>query len=102
KRERAKARREETGQTARMGEPAGPVPSLSSLSRFRPFALSCKEEASPPTQATGAQEALLARILFWTGGHPYLTQRFCQAAAAENAGNPKSKRPDPGTGPALR
>src|SRR6266487_1418955 len=27
---------------------------------------------------------LLKRILYWTGGHPYLTQRLCQAAAAEN------------------
>jgi len=26
-------------------------------------------------------ERLLKRILFWTGGHPYLTQRFCQAVA---------------------
>ena len=27
--------------------------------------------------------ALLARILHWTGGHPYLTQRLCQAAAED-------------------
>ena len=26
-------------------------------------------------------ERLLKRILFWTGGHPYLTQRFCHAVA---------------------
>jgi hypothetical protein len=25
--------------------------------------------------------ALLARVLFWTGAHPYLTQRLCQAVA---------------------
>src|SRR5205814_10259166 len=25
--------------------------------------------------------ALLKRILYWTGGHPYLTQRLCQAVA---------------------
>src|SRR5205085_4956752 len=31
---------------------------------------------------------LLSRILYWTGGHPYLTQRLCQAVAA---GNPKSE-----------
>jgi WD40 repeat protein len=32
----------------------------------------------------GAQRgaALLARILYWTGGHPFLTQRLCQALAA--------------------
>lgn len=27
--------------------------------------------------------ALLKRILYWTGGHPYLTQRLCQATAAD-------------------
>jgi WD40 repeat protein len=34
---------------------------------------------------TGIREAkrLLNRILFWTGGHPYLTQRFCRAIAEE-------------------
>lgn len=26
---------------------------------------------------------LLKRILYWTGGHPYLTQRLCQAAAED-------------------
>src|SRR6185369_17733386 len=30
----------------------------------------------------GAQNrALLKRVLYWTAGHPYLTQRICQAAA---------------------
>jgi WD40 repeat protein len=33
---------------------------------------------------------MLQRILYWTGGHPYLTQRLCQAVAAKAAGNPKS------------
>ena len=23
-------------------------------------------------------------MLYWTGGHPYLTQRFCQALAADS------------------
>src|SRR5262249_2275194 len=27
--------------------------------------------------------ALLKRILYWTGGHPYLTQRLCQAVAED-------------------
>src|SRR5205085_6477025 len=27
-------------------------------------------------------EALLKRVLYWTGGHPYLTQRLCSALAA--------------------
>src|SRR5262249_49736824 len=29
--------------------------------------------------------ALLKRIHYWTGGHPYLTQRLCQAAADDSA-----------------
>jgi hypothetical protein len=49
--------------------------------------------------ARSPERLLLQRILYWTGGHPYLTQRFCQAVAGAN---PKSKRPAPGTGPALR
>src|SRR5262249_57688744 len=27
--------------------------------------------------------ALLKRILYWTGGHPYLTQRLCRAVAED-------------------
>jgi WD40 repeat protein/tetratricopeptide (TPR) repeat protein len=30
-------------------------------------------------------QALLRRVLYWTGGHPYLTQRLCQAAADRSA-----------------
>jgi WD40 repeat protein len=30
--------------------------------------------------------ALLGRILYWTNGHPYLTQRLCQAVAEPNLG----------------
>jgi hypothetical protein len=41
----------------------------------------------PPT--SDAQH-LLARILYWTDGHPYLTQRLC-AAVAETTLHPKSK-----------
>ena len=29
-------------------------------------------------------QALLARILYWTDGHPYLTQRLCRAVAETN------------------
>jgi WD40 repeat protein len=29
------------------------------------------------------EEVLLRRILYWTGGHPYLTQRLCQSVAVE-------------------
>lgn len=28
-------------------------------------------------------EALVKRVLYWTGGHPYLTQRLCQAVAED-------------------
>jgi WD40 repeat protein len=31
----------------------------------------------------GRARALLRRILYWTSGHPYLTQRLCQAVADE-------------------
>src|SRR5207302_3579069 len=27
--------------------------------------------------------ALLERVLYWTGGHPYLTQRLCRAVAED-------------------
>lgn len=37
--------------------------------------------AAEPEAAVRNAERLLKRILFWTGGHPYLTQRFCQAVA---------------------
>jgi hypothetical protein len=30
---------------------------------------------------TAQAEALLERVLYWTNGHPYLTQRFCAAIA---------------------
>ena len=32
-------------------------------------------------------EKLLKRILYWTGGHPYLTQRLCQAVAEDTSIN---------------
>lgn len=42
-------------------------------------------EAAPLARGLGTDEvsapALLARALFWTGGHPYLTQRLCRALA---------------------
>ena len=46
-------------------------------------------EASPLAAGLGHDDQLgaklLERILYWTGGHPYLTQRLC-LAAAEHAG----------------
>ncbi|HEY0386169.1 MAG TPA: AAA-like domain-containing protein, partial [Pyrinomonadaceae bacterium] len=42
-------------------------------------------EAAPLAQGFGRDDnrasALLNRVLYWTGGHPYLTQRLCQAVA---------------------
>ncbi len=51
-----------------------------------------KQEATPLAQGLGVADghelAVLERIIYWTGGHPYLTQRLCQsvaqAAAARN------------------
>jgi WD40 repeat protein len=42
-------------------------------------------EAAPLAAALGRKEpvgaVLLERVLYWTGGHPYLTQRLCRAVA---------------------
>ncbi|HEY0867393.1 MAG TPA: AAA-like domain-containing protein, partial [Fimbriimonas sp.] len=51
------------------------------------------EEAAPLAQGLGdgdRGEDLLARILFWTGGHPYLTQRLCQTVAQSGQVDPRS------------
>jgi AAA-like domain len=34
-------------------------------------------------RAPGGGRGLLQRVLHWTGGHPYLTQRLCQAVAQD-------------------
>jgi len=61
-----------------------------SLTEAMPLALGLKHpsaggesEAAPISDREPARRevALLDRILFWTGGHPYLTQRLCQAVA---------------------
>jgi hypothetical protein len=43
------------------------------------------EEAAPLARGLGPEEetarGLLERVLYWTGGHPYLTQRLCRALA---------------------
>jgi WD40 repeat protein len=46
-----------------------------------------EEEAAPlapglASGGSGAEQTLIRRVLYWTGGHPYLTQRLCQAVAA--------------------
>ena len=44
-------------------------------------------EAAPIARGFNRRErsaaALLQRILYWTGGHPYLTQRLCQVVAKD-------------------
>ncbi len=48
----------------------------------RPLAIGLEiGEVGTPARTRQEAEALLRRILYWTGGHPYLTQRLCQAAA---------------------
>ena len=34
-------------------------------------------------------ETLLSRVLYWTGGHPYLTQRLCQAITEHLISDPR-------------
>src|SRR5207247_2665685 len=50
------------------------------------------EEAAPLAQGLGCGRSaglrLLARILHWTGGHPYLTQRLCQSVVEQLASTP--------------
>jgi hypothetical protein len=46
-----------------------------------------EREALPLAEGLGrgakGGEALVKRVLYWTGGHPYLTQRLCQAVAED-------------------
>ena len=46
-----------------------------------------EQEATPLLQGLCADDAvgiaLLQRIIHWTGGHPYLTQRLCRAVASD-------------------
>jgi WD40 repeat protein len=80
-----------------------PAPPLEGEGSLAASAVPQRREASqaPPSLAgkgaggLGPARRLLQRVLYWTGGHPYLTQRLCQAVAADNAGNPKSKIQNP-------
>jgi hypothetical protein len=46
-----------------------------------------EQEAMPLVQGLGVDDAvgaaILRRVVYWTGGHPYLTQRLCRAVAQE-------------------
>jgi WD40 repeat protein/tetratricopeptide (TPR) repeat protein len=43
------------------------------------------QPAGAPAPLENRGEGLLARVLHWTGGHPYLTQRLCRALADQIA-----------------
>lgn len=49
-----------------------------------------EQEAAPLAGGLASREkaatAMLARILYWTGGHPYLTQRLCLAVVTNKNG----------------
>jgi hypothetical protein len=50
----------------------------------RPLAIGLEVgDVSAPGRSVKEAQALLKRILYWTGGHPYLTQRLCQAVAED-------------------
>lgn len=64
------------------------------------------QEAAPLAKGLGADEAtskqLLARVLYWTGGHPYLTQRLCRGLAESiHVSNEASAAANPGVPPLL-
>jgi WD40 repeat protein len=40
-------------------------------------------EVGSPGRPEREARALLKRVLYWTGGHPYLTQRLCQAVVSD-------------------
>ncbi len=41
-------------------------------------------EAEPLSQRLPGGALMLERVLYWTGGHPYLTQRMCKALSASD------------------
>ncbi|MDX1933645.1 MAG: AAA-like domain-containing protein [Capsulimonadales bacterium] len=43
------------------------------------------EEAAPLAQGMVGGRASLNRVLYWTGGHPYLTQRLCRTVVEEGS-----------------
>ena len=54
------------------------------------------EEARPFAAALPGGEAALARALFWTGGHPFLTQSVCMAPRGRRRPRPRRARALPG------
>src|SRR5262249_22697131 len=65
---------------------AGRPPACPAVSDVR-----ATDAGGPPALPAARAHSVLERILYWTGGHPYLTQRLCRAVAEANASIPKSK-----------
>lgn len=56
----------------------------------RPLAAGLLAGSHPTTNGKGAEQ-LLARVIAWTGGQPYLTQRLCGAVCEELGGAPPAR-----------
>jgi WD40 repeat protein len=86
--------------TSPVAPPLGPVAGRSSPPRSGVGSYSSPlDTASPPRFGEGAGgrgQSLLHRILYWTGGHPYLTQRLCRAIA-ESLAQPSTEHRAPST-----
>jgi WD40 repeat protein len=52
------------------------------------------QSPAPDCPRRGWTQRLLHRVLYWTGGHPYLTQRLCQKVAEAMARGNGAVRPD--------
>jgi WD40 repeat protein len=52
------------------------------------------EEAAPLAAGLGGDRSMLARVLYWTGGHPYLTQRLCRVVSEHLSIEPQHRTPN--------
>lgn len=64
------------------------APLAKGMSHAGPGETSQTKSSNGSGPASSARDAkrVLNRILYWTGGHPYLTQRFCRAVVEEGHG----------------
>jgi WD40 repeat protein len=51
-------------------------------------------EAAPLALGMPGGKSILDRVLYWTGGHPYLTQRLCKSLSDRAAENPQFSNSD--------
>src|SRR6266851_3838147 len=72
---------------------AAPLAAGLGVQAFRRSGVQDEPTSGPEGLNARTPERLLQRILYWTGGHPYLTQRLCQAVAAEAATPPSDPTP---------